>query len=315
MGGLVLMTACGDGASAPVAEVAVPASGRYVAPQFALTDLRREVDVVYSVRPNPLRRQYTSERTRTAEIGAPTLTLRMDVAAPPTATVATPQPLLVFIHGGGFVGGDKQELAEMALTYARAGYVVASINYRLTASNQSSDTLRTTAISHATEDAQNAIRFLKVNAARYGLDPTRVVTIGGSAGGAVSLVNAVNADAIPGASSDYAGVSSRVNGAISTGATLIDATAPNTLLAFDAADSPALLFHTTGVDPATGATWAGNVLPTQQAFARVGVPCTVVAQPDGTHTVDLSLGGAWWAPIAPFLWKTLRLAELRPDLR
>lgn len=308
--GLILLTACGTEPAAPTAAPPAPLTGLYAAPQFDSTQLSVFLNVPYSTRPN-LRRQYTSQRTEAVERTQPTLTMRMDIAVPPNARAGAPQPLLVLIHGGGFVAGDKSDFYPEVVSYARAGYVVATINYRLTPGNGSSDTIRTLAVQHATEDAMNAIRFLRTNAARYGIDPTRVATIGSSAGGGVSLVVGIQPDD-PRGLSDHPGISARVDGVVSTGATLQgESEAVLSLLTFDATDTPVLLFHAKETDGGTGATWTGSVLPTQHRIVASGNRCSVVPQPDGTHTVDLSIGTVYWPPLRDFLWDRLRLAALR----
>ena len=290
--------------------VEIPTTGRYVELVYPASSLTTYANVAYSTRANA-GRQYTSQRTEQIERTQPTLTMRMDIAVPPNASAATPQPLLVFVHGGGFVAGDKSDFYPEMESYARAGYVVATINYRLTPGNGGSDTIRTTAVSHAVEDAQNAIRFLRANASRYGIDPTRVASIGSSAGGGVSLSIGIQPDD-PRALSDFPGVSARVSGAVSTGATLQgESDAVLSLLSFDAKDSPILLYHAKETDSGTGATWTGSVLPTQQRIVNSGNQCTVVPQPDMTHTVDLSIGNAYWPPMRTFLFTHLRLAALR----
>jgi dipeptidyl aminopeptidase/acylaminoacyl peptidase len=303
----LLLAACSTTAGP---DVVVPTTGRYVETIYPASSLTTYADVVYSTRPNA-GRQYTSQRTQQVERTQPTLTLRMDIAVPPNASAELRQPLLVLIHGGGFVAGDKSDFYPEMASYARAGYVVATINYRLTPGNGTTDTIRTTAVLHAVEDAQNAIRFLRRNAAQYGIDPTRVVTIGSSAGGGVSLTLGIQPDD-PRALSDAPGVSARVDGAVSTGATLQgESDAVLSLLSFEASDSPVLLYHARETDSGTGATWTNSVLPTQRRIVDSGNECTVVEQPDMTHTVDLSIGNTFWPPLRTFLYTRLRLASLR----
>lgn len=90
-----------------------------------------------------------------------------------------PSPFYVFIHGGGFRGGDKsnipQELLEGLLD---AGMSVAAINYRL------SDTAPYPA---AMQDSAYALQFLRYKAKEWNLDPTRVSAGGGSAGGGITF--------------------------------------------------------------------------------------------------------------------------------
>ncbi|MFB3828023.1 MAG: alpha/beta hydrolase fold domain-containing protein [Bryobacteraceae bacterium] len=90
-----------------------------------------------------------------------------------------PAPLVVFIHGGGFVGGDKSAANAGAIRRAlEAGASFAAINYRF----------RTQApIQVVLRDCARAIQFLRWKANDYNLDKTRVAAMGGSAGAGASL--------------------------------------------------------------------------------------------------------------------------------
>jgi hypothetical protein len=157
----------------------------------------------------------------------------------------------------------------------------------------------------------NAFRFFKVNASAYHIDPGRIATVGASAGGGLSLINAVAYDTLPGTRSDFSGVSSRVAAAVSTGATLVEeGNDSDAYLQYKASDTPVLLFHACPADCTTGATWDGNVVPTAARINASGNRCCTVRQPDMTHTVDLSLGGSYWRELTPFLREQLRLEEL-----
>ena len=286
-------------------------TGLYLSPQYSVSQLTTYTDVIYSNRPNTGGLQYTSDINKQTELGSSTLNLKLDIGVPPNATAAQPQPLIILIHGGSFSSGAKEDFRQAALSYARSGYVAATINYRLTPNNTINSAARLTAIANASDDAMNAIRYLKANAVLYHIDPTRIATIGSSAGGGISLINAVEFDTLQNTVSDYAGVSSQVAAAISTGATLIDNTTnADSYLFYQFADTPILLFHANPTDSTTGATWGGNVLPTQSRINASGNTCTLVAQPDMTHTVDLALGGIWWTNLKPFLWEKLRLASM-----
>lgn len=286
-------------------------AGLYESQVYLKTDIRL-LEVPYTTRPNFQNLQYTSEKTKQSEISQPNLTAKMDIYLPPNASSSKKQPLLVMIHGGGFSSGDKMAWQNEAYTYSRAGYVCVSVNYRLTQNggNQSPQ-LRLYAVQCALEDIQNAIRFLKKNADTYFIDTTRIAVFGGSAGGGLSLINAVEYDAAFG-KNDHPGFSSKTNGSISTGATLIndDPASQQGTLHYDSFDSPVLLFHAKENDSATGATWIANVIPTQQAINNSGNMCTTVAQPNMTHTVVLELGGDYWQYIKPFLWDKLKIKQL-----
>ncbi|BCW99821.1 MAG: hypothetical protein KatS3mg024_2648 [Armatimonadota bacterium] len=102
------------------------------------------------------------------------------------APVHRPAPLLVFIHGGGFVGGDKSRLNAAALKKAIAGGAhVMSINYRY---------LRHAPIQDILRDCARAIQFIRLHAKEYGVDPDRIACFGSSAGAGASLWLATHDD-------------------------------------------------------------------------------------------------------------------------
>ncbi len=100
--------------------------------------------------------------------------IRLDVYRPRGAT--TPRPAILLIHGGGWVGGDKAEQADMADHFARAGFVAFAVNYRLA----TDDASRYPA---PVDDVQRAVRWVRAHAREYGVDPARVGAFGHSAGG------------------------------------------------------------------------------------------------------------------------------------
>ncbi len=101
--------------------------------------------------------------------------LRMDAYLPKNRGVKL-SPALIFIHGGAWITGDKdegpieQDLSELLTR----GYAVFSINYRLGPFNQFPSQI---------EDCKCAVRSLRANAAKYNLDPKRIGVWGSSAGG------------------------------------------------------------------------------------------------------------------------------------
>ncbi|MTD25890.1 alpha/beta hydrolase fold domain-containing protein [Erwinia sp. J316] len=85
-----------------------------------------------------------------------------------------PYPAIIAIHGGGFVFGDKGTSEVNApMTGLKRGYAVVSINYRLAGE---------AVFPAAVYDVKAAVRFVKANAEKYGLDPNRIVAWGDSAG-------------------------------------------------------------------------------------------------------------------------------------
>ncbi|MFA5687628.1 MAG: alpha/beta hydrolase [Kiritimatiellales bacterium] len=83
-------------------------------------------------------------------------------------------PLIIWVHGGGWGGGDKNNCPPLENGFVRHGYAIASINYRLTPDNRFPAQL---------EDCKAAVRWLRANAADYNLDPDRFAAWGSSAGG------------------------------------------------------------------------------------------------------------------------------------
>jgi len=100
----------------------------------------------------------------------------------PNATPG-PYPLIVAIHGGGFIFGDKREDQLNAPVEAvRAGYAVAAINYRMAGE---------AVFPAAVQDVKAAIRFLRAHARQYDIDPARIATWGNSAGGYLAVMAGV----------------------------------------------------------------------------------------------------------------------------
>ena len=121
-------------------------------------------------------------------------------AAPPKGTLS---PAFVWIHGGGFTAGDKAQIRDVSVasTLASAGYVVASINYKLGAGSFPINI----------GDCKNAVCFLRAHAAEYHLDPGRIAVGGGSAGAYLALmVGFTEGSRLFDPHPLYAGVSSKV---------------------------------------------------------------------------------------------------------
>lgn len=98
--------------------------------------------------------------------------LRLDLYLPPGADRAEPLPVLVWVHGGGWQAGSKNNCPLAPL--CGRGYAVVSVQYRLT------DAATFPAQIH---DCKGAVRWIRANATKYNLDPRRIGAAGGSAGG------------------------------------------------------------------------------------------------------------------------------------
>lgn len=119
----------------------------------------------------------------------------------------SPVPLLVHIHGGGWIGGKKNET--ISPNELKKGYSFASIDYRLAG---------TELLPAAVHDAARAIQFLRTKAKEWNFNPARIAVIGGSAGAASSLWLAYHDDmADPKSDDPVLRQSSRVCGAVAMG--------------------------------------------------------------------------------------------------
>lgn len=89
----------------------------------------------------------------------------------------TPNPLIFIIHGGYWKAGDKYVHTQQGIEFAEMGYTAVSVNYRLSEKHKFPANI---------EDIYDCLKYLIDNAAKYNIDPTRIVTYGGSAGGHLS---------------------------------------------------------------------------------------------------------------------------------
>ena len=126
---------------------------------------------------------------------------------PATGDISSLTPLLVWVHGGAWRFGTNQALRDTTLrtpdgeqpntqalmraAFQRAGWAVASINYRY--SHQA-------LFPGALHDVKEAVRFFRANAREFGIDPQRIAVAGGSAGGHLSMLVAHTGDSAAGES-------------------------------------------------------------------------------------------------------------------
>lgn len=113
--------------------------------------------------------------------------LRLNLFRPEGSVEGTRRPLIVWIHGGGWRKGSYHGSPAVAMATPKSGYVVASIEYRLTDE---------ATFPAQIEDCRAAIRWLRAHADRFGIDPNRVGVWGSSAGGHLAALvgTAGNAD-------------------------------------------------------------------------------------------------------------------------
>ena len=158
----------------------------------------------------------------------------LDLLLPRAPKGGKPLPLVVNIHGGAFRAGDKSMgVREIAGLVDDGDYAAATINYRL------SGEATWPAQIH---DCKAAIRWLRANAPKYGIDPDRIGVIGASAGGhlAALLGTSGGIATLEGDLGTHAGVSSRVK-------CVVDQFGPSDLLAMG--DYPSRIDHNAPESP------------------------------------------------------------------
>ena len=102
---------------------------------------------------------------------------------PPANGYQTKLPLVIWLHGGGFVVGSKDDTVPLELL--SHGYAIASIGYRVSSNAK---------FPAQVEDCKAAVRWLRANAARFALDPERFAVFGESAGGYLAAMVGTTGD-------------------------------------------------------------------------------------------------------------------------
>jgi len=132
--------------------------------------------------------------------------LKLDVYYPLTAS--WPVPVVIYLHGGAWIEGDKSEAAGSPEVeeLIKRGFLVVSVNYGLAPQYK---------ILEQEENVKCAVRFLRANASYFGIDPDRIGALGGSAGGhLVALLGTADKTAGMDASGGFPDQSSRVQAVV-----------------------------------------------------------------------------------------------------
>lgn len=103
--------------------------------------------------------------------------LQMDVYRP--APTAKPTAAVVVIHGGAWMGGQRQDMASLSKLISESGMLAATVSYRLAPKSTWPSMV---------DDVQTAVRYLRANAKAYNIDPKRIGAAGASAGGHLALM-------------------------------------------------------------------------------------------------------------------------------
>jgi para-nitrobenzyl esterase len=233
--------------------------------------------------------------------GSP-VALKLDLYQPSGDTVRR-RPAVIFVHGGGFSQGDKSSGASFATYFAQRGYVAASINYRLLAppgcgGNPDPSPECEAAALAAQHDAQAAVRWLRVNAAAYRVDPGRIAMAGASAGAITSLLVGWRPED-PGTSGNP-GPSSAIRAAVS-----ISGGTPTSEF-ITKGDAPAIFFHGTA-DRTVFYYWAvGNA----GAMFNLGIPVVLESFEGAGHgLIQAGYGDVIFQQSDYFLYHFMDLAH------
>jgi len=105
--------------------------------------------------------------------------LRCNVYMPPQA--GTDRPSVLLVHGGGWVNGDRGQLHGYGILLGRIGYVCVATEYRLAGESKWPAQIH---------DVKAALRWMRANSARLGIDPKKISISGNSAGAHLSLLAA-----------------------------------------------------------------------------------------------------------------------------
>lgn len=115
-------------------------------------------------------------------------TLKLDIYEP-DSLVDYLRPLIIYVHGGGFTGGDKatDKAVSFGNFFAKSGYLYSSINYRLCVDDPDDTIDNFECVYMCTQDAKSAVRFFRKYANDYCVDTSRTFMIGTSAGASICL--------------------------------------------------------------------------------------------------------------------------------
>ena len=109
--------------------------------------------------------------------------LQLDLYSPKERS--HPVPAILFLHGGGWTGGYRQIYHYYCTKFAEHGYVVATASYRLAGEAP---------FPAAVQDVKCAVRWLRANAKKLGIDPNKIAVAGGSAGGHLAMMIGYSSD-------------------------------------------------------------------------------------------------------------------------
>ncbi|MEN9653063.1 MAG: Carboxylesterase NlhH [Verrucomicrobiota bacterium] len=245
---------------------------------------------------------------------------KLDLYFPPGSARAD-RPAVVFIHGGGFTGGDKAEhrSASISADLCRAGYVVVSCNYVLGPKDKPGVWPRNIA------DCRDAVRWVRAHAKELGVDPDKIAVAGGSAGGYLALMVGLSDDKTGPGGDPAAQVSAKVSAVIDFYGVVnfsrhgkgdvpgVSAAGQGAYLPerqCDRADPPVLILHGTAdttVDIAQSDAMAKAVRAAEGYYEYIVVE-------GAPHTFDLHPKGVAWKRTGYFAGAEVSGSSDKPDV-
>jgi dienelactone hydrolase len=181
-------------------------------------------------------------------IGGTNTSLFLDFYEPANDT-ARLRPLVILLHGGSLIVGDKGDMGALCTDLAKRGYVAATIDYRLGIEDPKGVRTILEALLRGVQDTKAAVRFFRSKAAQYGIDTSQIYLEGSSAGSMVAVhyaywdqdeippdVNQAKWGNIEGASGNP-GFSTAINGIVNYCGSILDPTW------IDADEVPVANFH------------------------------------------------------------------------
>lgn len=220
--------------------------------------------------------------------------LQLDMYIP--ENLQKPAPLLVFIHGGGWKGGERSDYLVYLVAFAKKGYITSTVSYRL---------LQDGLYPACAEDITEAFRWYFGNGDKYGYDPDRIAVIGGSAGGHLAMLAAYGwkqhgTDSLPQShrikaivdiygpvdlTTEYARTHPLVTGFI--GSSFDEApqlyTEASPISYLDRTDPPTLILHGSSDDLVP----ASQSVLLKKRLDELGVPSELYILPLWPHTMDI----------------------------
>ncbi|NRA39075.1 MAG: alpha/beta hydrolase [Planctomycetes bacterium] len=122
-----------------------------------------------------------------------------------------PHPILLIIHGGGWVKGDKTQFVRHSKIFAHMGYATISTNYRLVPKHGGPIDAEHAYYPKNIEDCQRAVRWIRANAKKYKMNVKKFAVLGGSAGAHLASMVGVLPETLDTTKDELSKYSSRVD--------------------------------------------------------------------------------------------------------